>query len=109
MADIERFAARTVRKVHADHAGGRDAGPTAQVAPQVRQLPEALANADAVALSRSDLQARMGLQDRKSFRERYLGPALDAGLVTMTLADRPSSRSQQYRLTELGRACIEAG
>lgn len=35
-------------------------------------------------VSRETLQAALGLADRKSFRERYLCPALDTGLIAMT-------------------------
>jgi hypothetical protein len=40
------------------------------------------------------------LSDRKSFRERYLLPALKAGLVEMTLPDKPKSRLQKYRIVK---------
>jgi hypothetical protein len=51
------------------------------------------------AMSREELQNALALRDRKSFRERYLKPALDAGLIEMTIPDKPNSRLQQYRLT----------
>lgn len=54
-------------------------------------------------MSREALQAALVLQDRKSFRLRYLQPALAAGLVEMRLPDKPNSRLQRYRLTEQGR------
>ena len=50
----------------------------------------------------SATQVALGLADRKSFRERYLRPALDAGLIAMTRPDKPNSRLQCYYLTELG-------
>ncbi|MFO7598231.1 MAG: cell filamentation protein Fic, partial [Candidatus Desulfacyla sp.] len=40
---------------------------------------------------------------RKSFRERYLKPALTDGLIEMTIPDKPNSRLQKYRLTDKGR------
>jgi hypothetical protein len=49
------------------------------------------------------LQAMLGLADRKSFRERYLRPALDAGLISMTLSNKTNSRLQCYCLTKLGK------
>jgi len=39
------------------------------------------------------------LRDRKSFRERYLKPGLQAGLIEMALPDKPNSRLQKYRLS----------
>jgi len=63
------------------------------VAPQVGQLLEVLTGE----MSREELQKALGLNDRKSFRERYLVPALKAGFVEMTLPDKPKSRFQKYR------------
>lgn len=54
----------------------------------------------------SEQAAALGLRDRKSFRERYLRPALKAGPITMTLPDKPNSRWQRYRLTATGRAAV---
>jgi len=49
-------------------------------------------------MSRDELQSVLSLNDRKSFRERYLKPALEAGLIEMTLPDKPKSPLQCYRL-----------
>jgi Fic family protein len=74
-----------------------------QVGPQVTpQVSELLAVFQGE-MSREALQAAMGLSDRKSFRERYLKPALADGLIEMTFPDKPNSRLQQYRLTDKGR------
>lgn len=54
----------------------------------------------------AELLRSLGLRDRKSFRERYLSPALASGLIEMTLPDRPNSRLQKYRLTEAGRSWL---
>lgn len=72
---------------------------TPQVSPQVNELLIALKGE----MSRDDLQAALGLQDRKSFSARYLKPALNAGLIEMTIPDKPNSRLQKYRLTIKGR------
>lgn len=71
-----------------------------QVAPQVTTLLRALRGE----MSRADLQSALALADRKSFRRRYLQPALAAGWIELTLPDKPSSRLQKYRLTERGAA-----
>ena len=54
-------------------------------------------------MSREALQAALGLLDRKSFRERYLKPALTDGLIEMTIPGKPNSRLQKYRLTPKGK------
>lgn len=51
----------------------------------------------------SAIAAKKCREDRKSFRERYLGPALADGLIEMTIPDKPNSRLQEYRLTDEGR------
>jgi ATP-dependent DNA helicase RecG len=72
---------------------------TPHVTPQVRKL---LAVCEGE-LNREDLQARMGLGDREYFRTEYLRPALDQGLIEMTIPDKPRSSKQKYRLTDKGR------
>lgn len=74
-----------------------------QVTPQVRQLLEVLTGE----MSREQIQAILELQDRKSFRERYLAPALAEGLIEMTIPDKPNSRLQKYRLTVKGHDCVQ--
>ena len=54
-------------------------------------------------MNREAIQNALGLHDRKSFRERYLKPALAEGMIEMTLPDKPNSRLQKYRLTDKGR------
>lgn len=70
-----------------------------QVTPQVERLVKVLRKHGDV-MSRAELQAALDLKDRKSFRLRYLQPALDTGLVVMTIPDKPNSRLQQYRLAK---------
>jgi cell filamentation protein, protein adenylyltransferase len=69
-----------------------------QVTPQVGELLAAIQGE----MRREALQAALDLSDRKSFRERYLKPALADGLIEMTIPDKPNSRLQQYRLTDRG-------
>ena len=76
---------------------------TPQVAPQVTpQVGELLVVVDG-SMGREALQSALGLSDRKSFRERYINPALAEGLIEMTTPDKPNSRLQKYRLTDKGR------
>ena len=44
----------------------------------------------------------MMLGDGQNFLSTYLNPAIEAGLVEMTLPDRPTSRNQRYRRTPAG-------
>ena len=76
---------------------------TPQVTPQVRRL---LAVCDGELL-REELQERIGLADRKHFRTDYLRPSLNAGLIEMTIPDKPRSRYQKYRLTVKGKALLD--
>ena len=70
-----------------------------QVTPQVRKLLDVIQGE----MTREALQSTLDLEDRKSFRERYLKPALEDGLIEMTIPDKPNSRLQKYRLTDRGR------
>jgi Fic family protein len=70
-----------------------------QVTPQVAKLLKLLTKE----MGRVELQGVLGLRDRKSFIERYLHPAIKAGLVEMTRPEEPNSRFQKYRLTEKGK------
>jgi len=72
---------------------------TPHVSPQVGELL-ALIQGE---MGREALQDAMGLSDRKSFRERYLKPALKGGMIEMTIPEKPNSRLQKYRLTDKGR------
>ena len=54
--------------------------------------------------SRQEFQKKLKLKNADHFRKAYLLTAMDAGLVDMTLSDKPKSRLQKYRLTEKGRA-----
>ena len=76
---------------------------TPQVAPQVTPQVGELLAAIQGEMGRNALQSVLGLSDRKSFRERYLKPALADGLIEMTIPDKPNSRLQKYRLTDKGR------
>jgi Fic family protein len=76
---------------------------TPQEAPQVTPQVEVLLGVLAGEMSRQEIQAALGLSDRENFRKSHLLPALAAGLVEMTLPDKPNSRHQRYRLTPTGR------
>lgn len=77
---------------------------TPQVSPLVGHLLK-ICQGD---LSRDELQSQLGLADRNNFRVAYLAPALELGLVEMTLPQKPTSRHQRYRLTPSGQAWLAA-
>lgn len=47
-------------------------------------------------MSASELMRLLGLQSRETFRQNYLSPALELGLIGMTVPDKPTSRNQMY-------------
>jgi ATP-dependent DNA helicase RecG len=53
-------------------------------------------------MSRQQLQQALALKHEDHFRQTYLVPALEAGLVDMTLPGTPRSSKQRYRLTASG-------
>lgn len=43
-----------------------------------------------------DIMDRLGLKSRLGFRNNYLLPALEAGLIGMTIPEKPTSKNQMY-------------
>jgi hypothetical protein len=59
-------------------------------------------------MTRQALQHALDLAHREHFRSSYLLPAPAAGLIEMTLSDKPNRRLQKYRLTATGRRIFQA-
>lgn len=76
---------------------------TPQVKPQVNPQVGRLLSVLDDDMPLKEILAALSLKDRKSLRERYLLPALESGLIEMTVPDKPNSRLQKYRLTAKGR------
>ena len=55
-------------------------------------------------MKRTEIQAMLLLKHEDHFRENYLTPALEAGLIEMTIPNKPKSSRQRYRLTTKGQA-----
>jgi ATP-dependent DNA helicase RecG len=53
------------------------------------------------------LMDAVGISHRPTFLYSYLQPALNAGLVEMTIPDKPRSSKQKYRLTDKGKEWVE--
>ena len=49
-----------------------------------------------VAMSTSELMEKLNMKSRISFRDNYLSPALENGLIKMTNPDKPTSKNQMY-------------
>ena len=75
---------------------------TAEVTAEVNRLLQACEGI----LSRHELQDRVGIKHDEHFRIAYVIPALETGLIAMTIPDKPRSSRQKYRLTHKGRAWL---
>ena len=53
-----------------------------------------------------EMMAALKLGGRRNFLERYLTPALNAGLIERTEPDSAHSPTQRYRLTRSGKASL---
>lgn len=71
-----------------------------QVTDQVRHLLQVM---EQQAYAAKELMDKLQLSHRPTFRKNYLHPALEQGLIEMTVPDKPNSRIQKYRLTAKGR------
>jgi Fic family protein len=69
-----------------------------EVTPEVRLLSVLTSE-----MTRQQLKEALGLKDDEHFRKAYLLPALEAGLIEMTIPDKPRSSKQKYRPTDKGR------
>lgn len=76
-----------------------------EVTPEVQRLVDVLDGE----MNRREIQDRLGLKAEKNFRLLYLRPALDMGLIEMTIPDKPRSPRQCYRLTLAGQAVKKKG
>ena len=92
----------------ADIRSGRDATTevtmedTVEVTTEVTKVTRLL-QAIGGEMTRQGLRSALGLKNDEYFRRAYLRPALQAGLIEMTIPDKPRSQHQRYRLTPKGR------
>ncbi len=75
---------------------------TPEVAPEVTPEVKRLIFVIEGEMTRKELQRKLGLKDEKYFRESYQQAGVAAGLIEMTIPDKPKSRLQKYRLTAKG-------
>ncbi len=77
---------------------------TLQVTEQVtEQVLKLLSVAGSTGHTSAELMAMIGIKHRPTFLYTYLQPALDRGVLEMTIPDKPKSSKQRYMLTALGK------
>lgn len=98
------FQVRDTLKQRFLHTAGQS---TPQATPHV--APQVLAMLVRVSgeMTRQELMESLGLKDRKHFSDAYQQPALNGGMLEMTIPDKPQSSKQRYRLTEFGHAIVK--
>ena len=64
------------------------------VSPYVNKLLQVMESN--VPMTTSELMNKLKMKSRISFRENYLHPALENGLIKMTIPDKPTSKNQMY-------------
>lgn len=77
---------------------------TPEVTPEVARMLRILVDP----LPRKKIQEKLGLNDNEHFRLYYILACLEAGLIEMTIPDKPKSSRQKYRLSAKGRAWVAA-
>jgi hypothetical protein len=75
---------------------------TTQVAVQVTTQVLGLLKAARTPRTRDELQGAVGLRNREHFRKAHLEPLLAAGLLAMTIPEKPRSSRQRYVTTPAG-------
>ena len=69
-------------------------GDIADVPPRVARLLGVMERG--AGYTATELMTRLALRSRASFSAHYLHPALEAGVIRMTIPDKPTSREQRY-------------
>jgi len=86
----------TTQKEVTDHV-------TDHVTDQVKKLLRALKTGEK---SGKELIKELKLKHKPTFRMNYLKPAIEAGLIELTIPEKPKSRFQKYRPTKKGREIL---
>lgn len=64
------------------------------ISDQVNRLLEIMD--DDIPLSANEIMTRLGIKSKETLRASYLNPAIENGLIKMTLPDKPNSKNQKY-------------
>ena len=49
-----------------------------------------------IPLSANEIMRRLGIKSKETLRGSYLNPAIENGLIKMTIPDKPNSKNQKY-------------
>ena len=44
----------------------------------------------------NDIMAGLGLKSKETLRKNYINPAIELGMIRMTIPDKPNSKNQRY-------------
>jgi len=80
-----------------------DASPTQSPTQSTDPVNRLLLALEVCPKSAGELRQSLDLKHRPTFRDNYIYPALNAGLIERTIPEKPTSRLQKYRLTQKGR------
>lgn len=64
------------------------------ISPQVNKLLDVMD--DDIPLSANEIMDRLKIKSKETLRNTYLNPAIENGLVKMTIPDKPNSKNQKY-------------
>lgn len=64
------------------------------ISDQVNKLLEIMD--DDIPISANEIMLRLGIKSKETLRASYLNPAIENGLIRMTLPDKPNSKNQKY-------------
>ena len=97
--------------------GGHDAGGTGtKLGLSLSQVCPKSVPSDIAAVILETARENIGIQiliektgqtNRTRFRNSIINPLIEAGLIEMTIPDKPRSSKQKYRLTGKGRAVVK--
>jgi len=93
------FTATVHRPEEVEKRAPRATQSPTQFTDPVDRLIQALGGKE---LSFSELREALNLKHRHTFRQNYLRPALERGVIEHTIPEKPNSRHQKYRLTLAG-------
>jgi predicted HTH transcriptional regulator len=74
-----------------------------EVTPEVTPEVERMLKLFSGEMTRQEIMAVLALRDEKHFRNQYQQAAINAGVIEMTIPEKPNSRLQKYRLTAKGK------